>query len=97
MALYLGKIKISPIEVFDLDDDLNKELTTQEKLLDDLHNQVDELEEPEIMKQNINTYKYQDLTRALMTGTEMATDEEYIRAEEYLQSKYALIMGGNNV
>lgn len=48
----------------------------------------------DITIQNINTYKYQDLTRVISTGGEFATDEAYESAENYLQGLYALIMGG---
>ena len=43
---------------------------------------------------NVQLYKYQDMMRVLNTGGTLATDEEYDRAEEYLQGLYALIMGG---
>lgn len=77
-------------------EDLDKELTEQEELLNKLDEEVNKLGDADISGQNITIYKYQDLTRVLTQGGEMATDEEYTRAEEYLQRKYALIMGGNN-
>lgn len=43
---------------------------------------------------NIQGYKYQDLTRVISTGGEIATDEAYESAENYLQGLYTLIMGG---
>ena len=43
---------------------------------------------------NIQGYKYQDLTRVINTGGELATDEAYESAENYLQGLYTLIMGG---
>lgn len=43
---------------------------------------------------NVQLYKYQDLIRVMNTGGTMATDEEYNKAEEYLQGLYTLIIGG---
>ena len=43
MALYLGKKKITPIKVVDLPDDLDKELTDQETLLNKLEEDVNSL------------------------------------------------------
>lgn len=48
----------------------------------------------DITSENIQTYKYQDLSRIINTGGEFATDEEYESAENYLQGLYTLIMGG---
>ena len=43
---------------------------------------------------NIQGYKYQDLSRVIGTGGELATNEAYESAENYLQGLYTLIMGG---
>lgn len=48
----------------------------------------------DVSETNIQGYKYQDLTRVISTGGELATDEAYESAENYLQGLYALIMGG---
>lgn len=48
----------------------------------------------DVTTQNINTYKYQDLSRVISTGGDLATDKEYESAENYLQGLYTLIMGG---
>lgn len=79
------------VEVYD---DLNSELNEQETLLEELKTQVDELGDDSVSKRNIETYKYQDIVRATNHGGTLATDEEYEQTENYLQSMYALIMGG---
>lgn len=54
MALYLGKKKITPIKVVDLPDDLNKELTENEKLADEIQATVNGLKDISDETLNIN-------------------------------------------
>ena len=93
MAIYIGRNKIgAAIKVGK--EDLDLEIKTQEKLLDELEVSVNDLSELDVSKENIRIYKFQDLVSALSSGGSVFDDATYIRAEEYLQGKYALIMGG---
>ena len=53
--------------------------------------------EPTIKQQNINTYKFQDLSEIIQKGGELASNEEYVKAEIKLQEIYkSIIIGGEN-
>ena len=93
MAVYIGKNKIG-VAIKVGKEDLDLEIKTQEKLLDELDAKVNDLSELDVSKENIKIYKFQDFVPVLSLGGSISDDETYIRAEEYLQGKYALIMGG---
>lgn len=46
-----------------------------------------------ISMNNIRLYKMQDQQRIIREGGELASDEEYVEAEKYLQELYKRIMG----
>lgn len=48
---------------------------------------------PDISERNIRMYKFQDQQRIIREGGELASDEEYVEAEKYLQDLYKRIMG----
>lgn len=80
--------------VVDAVEDIGGDIVEQDILLADLDLMVADLSEPDISAENIRIYKFQDLVQALSSGVSVFDDETYIMAEEYLQGKYALIMGG---
>lgn len=49
-----------------------------------------------VSSMNIQNYKLQDLSKAIVSGGAVATDEEYANAEEYLQGVYSLILNGGS-
>lgn len=46
-----------------------------------------------VTERNISLYKIQDRQRVIREGGELASDEEYVEAEKYLQELYKRIMG----
>lgn len=46
-----------------------------------------------VAERNISLYKFQDQQRIIREGGELASDEEYIETEKYLQDLYKRIMG----
>lgn len=75
-------------------EDIGGDIAEQNILLADLDVLVADLSEPDISEENIRIYKFQDFVPVLSSGGSTLDDDTYIRAEEYLQGKYALIMGG---
>lgn len=91
----VNKVVLQNVDIESTVLDLSADTVSPEKVLKDevFHMANGESAEGSLIEvSNISFYKFQDKQRIGETGGELATDEEYLAAENYMQILYKKIM-----